>query len=282
MYTLVETCCGSAALTLHLLGARRPLVPYQGGKWRVRRHLAAVLRERGFEGPPREVVHTDPGPWGIAAGAVVDPALRPGVIALLDAWTAVDPREVYDGLHGGAVPADRAAFTAQYLFLQRLSYSGKAVGIRDGRWSSPGFNTSSAYGLPGTPRFGPVLPMLPSLVRVLRGYDALQAVSVRSDRNPAPEPPARCEDTVVYIDPPYARSTAYPNGDLSRAEVARLAQVWARAGAFVVVSEGEPIDALVEVGWKASRLAEGRDDTSPFRGKQHEWVTVSPDGRAGA
>lgn len=276
-YSLVETCCGSAALTLHLLGARRPLVPYQGGKWRVRRQLADVLRQRGFEGAPARVVLTDPGPWGVAAGAVVDGATRANVIDRLVALGERDAREVFATLRDAFVPADPAAFAAEYLFLQRLSYSGKAVGVRDGRWRSPGFNTSSAYGLPGTDRFGAVRPMIPSLIAVLRAYGTLASSEVESARRTAPEALARCEvPTVVYMDPPYAGSTAYPNGDLSRAEVARLAASWASAGALVVVSESEPIGPLVDRGWKALQLAFGREDTSPFRGKQHEWVTVSP------
>jgi len=276
-YTLVETCCGSAALTLHLLGARRPLLPYQGGKWRVRRELAEVLRQRGYHGAPSQVVLTDPGPWGIAAGAVVDGGVRERVIERLVAFAERDPREVYDALAGAAVPAERDAFAAEYLFLQRLSFSGKAVGVRDDRWISPGFNPSSAYGLAGTDRFGAVRPMIPSLIGVLRDYDSLAASVVDSHRREAADAPAPCTTpTVVYVDPPYAGSTAYPNGALSRPDVARLAASWADAGALVVVSEGEPVQPLVDRGWSPVRLVAGRDDTSPFRGKQHEWVTVSP------
>lgn len=275
LWSLVEPCCGSASLTLHLLGARRPLLPYQGSKWRFRAALGARIAAVVGAGAPREVALFDPGPWGIAAPTVLDPALRSGVAALLEDLAARDARAVYDALHQGPAPADPVAYTAQFLFLQRLAYSGKAVGVRDGRWSSPGFNTSSAYGLPGTDRFGAVRPMIPSLVRVLRGYRGLATPAVRGAQRgaPAPEGPVR-GPTLVYLDPPYQGSTRYPNGDLDRAAVVALARAWREAGATVVVSEAEALPELVSDGWSAELLTEGRGDTSPFRGKQQEWLTI--------
>ena len=79
----------------------------------------------------------------------------------------------------------------------------------------------------------------------------------------------------MYLDPPYVASTPYPGGSLSRADVIRLARAWRAAGAAVVVSEGEPIEALVADGWRAARIDAGRVDASRFRGKQPEWVTFT-------
>lgn len=270
-WTWVEPCCGSASIALALLGARRPLLPYQGSKWRFRERLLATV---GMPGSPDHVRLADAGPWGVAAPTVIDPVARAGVIARLEAFAARDARAVYDALHQGPVPADPIDATAQFLFLQRLAYSGKAVGDRDGRWVSPGFNTSSAYGLPGTERFGAVHPMIPSLIGVLRGYDLAPAI-VTGGRQPARAPTEPVDrPTVVYLDPPYAGSTAYPAGDLSRDEVVALAEAWRRAGARVLISESEPIDALIARGWRAAPLDPGRQDTSRFRGKQAEWLTI--------
>jgi hypothetical protein len=271
----VELCCGSAAMTLHLLGATRALLPYQGSKWRFRKAIVEVFEAHGFAGPPASVGLYDPGPWGVVVPVVLDPARRASVIAGLEALAAEDPRAVYERLHGGPVADDPVAFAVAYLFLQRLAFSGKAVGIREGCWSSPGFNTSSAYGLPGTERFGAVQPMVPSLVRVLRTYgDKLRQVPVEGGRRPAPMPEGPVSrPTLVYLDPPYAGSTRYPNGDLDRDGVVALASAWSEAGARVVISEGVPIAPL---GWPTVCLTRGRDDTSPFRGKQAEWLTVSP------
>jgi hypothetical protein len=47
-FHLVELCCGSAALTMHLLGKKKQqVVPYQGSKWKYRRELAQILADRG-------------------------------------------------------------------------------------------------------------------------------------------------------------------------------------------------------------------------------------------
>jgi hypothetical protein len=270
-WTLVEPCCGSAALSLHLLGARRPLLPYQGSKWRFRHAIGEVLRAHDVVGPPAEVRLTDVSAWGVAMGAVL--GQRAVVIERLRAFAAEDARTVYERLHGGPVPSDATAMSAEFLFLQRLSFSGKAVGIRGGCWASPGFNVSSAYGLAGTERFGAVKPMIPSLVSVLEGYD-LHPARVTSARRPAEPPAGPMDGAVVYLDPPYEGATLYPDGGLSRAEVAALAVAWQAAGALVLVSESAPVEELCRLGWRAVRLYEGRDDTSPFRGKQEEWLTV--------
>jgi len=276
-YTLVEPCAGSAALTLHLLGARRALLPYQGSKWRFRHALSECTEQLGFPGAPHRVILTDSGPWGRVLGVVLSHSKRKALITALEQLATEDPRDVFERLNGGACPRRRVEFAAQFLFLQRLAFSGKAVGIKAGRWASPGFNASSAYGLAATARFGKVNPMVPSLIRVLRGYDTqLADVEVRTWQRGAlrPLPGLSCTSTLVYIDPPYEGSTAYPNGSVSRDQVVTLARAWQAAGAAVIVSEGAPIgDGLV--GWRAQRLYRGREDTSPFRGKQAEWITFA-------
>ncbi len=275
----VEPCCGSAAIALALWGARRPLLPYQGSKWRYRRALQDQFLQAGFEGVPGLIELYDVGPWGIVAPTVLNRSARAGVVDQLTLMARLDPRSVYDQLHHHPVPRDSVTYSAQFLFLQRLAYSGKAVGDAGDRWSSPGFNTSSAYGLPGTERFGQVNPMIPSLIRVLQGYDAVSnsEPTVVGARCVASVPSERLDrSTLVYLDPPYQGSTAYPAGDLDRTGVVAIAEGWHGRGARVVISEAGPIPALVERGWTAQRLDAGRSDTSPFRGKQEEWITLSP------
>lgn len=198
-WRLIETCAGGAALTLHLTGAEDHLVPYQGGKWRYRRQLAQVLKERGFEGRPSSVCLIDSGPWGKAWQALGSG--RAAVLNHLVSFSLQDPKAVYDNLHGQPASGDLYLFAAEFLFLQRLSHSGKAVGLSaSGRWMSPGFNKTSAYGVAGTERFGAVAPMIPSLIRRLQTLD-LPEIEALHER-------ARClgasETTAVYIDPPYS------------------------------------------------------------------------------
>lgn len=217
----------------------------------------------------------DVGPWGTVAPTTLGPD-RHAVIDALVALDAEDARAVYDRLHRRSVPTDPIAYAAEFLFLQRLAYSGKAVGDAEGIWRSPGFNTSSAYGIAATDRFGQVKPMVPSLIGALRGYDALLPIPTTGVRGPAMPPTTSVERTLVYLDPPYANSTRYPMGNLDRPGLVALATAWHEAGATVVISEGEPVGELVALGWRQTLLDGGRKDTSRFRGKQAEWLTTSP------
>jgi hypothetical protein len=270
-YTLVEPCAGSAAFTLHLLGASRSLLPYQGSKWRFRHSLQAQAEALGFRGPPARVVLTDPGPWGQALRVVLDPVLRGELVDELRTFVRDDPRVVYERLHGSPISKEPVLFTAEFLFLQRLAFSGKAVGCQSGRWMSPGFNVSSAYGIPATERFGEVKPMVPSLIAVLGSYQ-LHPAEVEVRQEPAGPPADPQPHTLVYLDPPYVGSTSYPDGALTREAVVTLASAWREAGAAVMVSEqhGVPLPS-----WRREQLYAGRQDTSPFRGKQPEWLTYA-------
>lgn len=259
---------------LALLGATRPLLPYQGSKWRFRDRLLERFAAAGFSGVPRRLRFDDVGPWGEVVRTVLRERLD--VVGQLEGLAAEDPREVYERLQRRPVATVPATYAAEFLFLQRLAYSGKAVGDPGGCWSSPGFNASSAYGIRATDRFGEVKPMVPSLLRVLRSYAELPRKRIAGRRGPARPPPRPVErPTLVYLDPPYVRSTRYPMGDLDRDGVVRLAERWRQAGAVVFVSEGEAIDELVQRGWTAELLDGGRNDTSRFRGKQQEWITWS-------
>lgn len=273
-YTLVEPCSGSAAFTLHLLGATRSILPYQGSKWRFRRGLQERAEALGFRGCPARVVLTDPGPWGRTLGVILEPTSRAALIARLQALADEDARTVFERLQGATTATDDVGFASEFLFLQRLSFSGKAVGTREGCWVSPGFNTSSAYGLAATDRFGKVNPMVPSLIKVLESYHSrLAPVTADVQCIPAAAPTALDGPTLVYLDPPYIGSTAYPDGQMDRDAVVALAEAWAGLGAAVMISEQHGLPLLF---WQRERLSRGRDDTSPFRGKQQEWLTFTP------
>lgn len=280
-YTLVEPCAGSIALTLHLLGARERILPYQGTKWRFREALAEMVRLMGGHGPPRKVVLSDPGPWGRTAPALLKPDVRKQILKHLELMASNDPRHMYDTLQGRATPLELAPFAAEHLYLQRLAFSGKAVGTRDDRWYSPGFNKTSGYGLEkrvsedGELVFGEVNPMIPVLHRILSGYDLypVEVVSVHGEAVYPPEDGKLRGNVVVYIDPPYDGVTGYPDGGMDRYEVVDLACAWAYSGASVIVSEKEPIRELQNLCWSSKRLYAGRNDTSPFRGQHEEWIT---------
>jgi len=295
-FALVELCAGSAALTLHLLGMRRQLVPYQGSKWKLRKGLGQILQDRDHT-ELSAVFLNDLGPWGCTWQALSDPEQLEWVIAHVRTMDLEKPhiRAHYDRLHKEPIPIPMqnamARFAAEHLFLQRLSINGKAVGtsLREGRecWNSPGFNGTSAHGTAAKASFGAVKPMIPALIRQLEFLRTLTwpkvTISTQQD--------ARTTSTwgdlnvqllagllpcVVLLDPNYIDSTGYPNGTLSREKVIAIARTWERCAATVLICEAEPIAELVADGWETRCLREPPADTKPFQSKKAEWVTISP------
>lgn len=69
---------------------------------------------------------------------------------------------------------------------------------------------------------------------------------------------------LVYLDPPYQGATGYPS-TCPRAEVLAIAEIWARHGARVVLSEAVGLAADLGAGWSQVELTQGR---------KPEWATV--------
>jgi len=277
-WTLIEPCCGTAALTLHLIGAKRHIVPCQGSKWRHRKEIELIVRHLGFDGPPAGVHLHDVGPFGITMPAVLSTPMRTEIIDDLNRFmNAPGGLEVcFNRLQHSKVPPSLVWFAAEHLFLQRLSFSGKAVGLREMCWVSPGFNKVSAYGTPATDKFGEVKPMLPSLIKTLESYDEFPSAGVVGSMVASVDPgDRRWDDTLVYLDPPYQGTTDYISGKMTRAELTDLARRWHASGAVVMVSEAEAVRELTALGWEAMMIHGGRDNASNFKGKQQEWVTCS-------
>lgn len=269
-YTLIEGCCGSAALTLHLCGIKKPLIPYQGSKWKYRNYLEKNLRSYGFHGKPDQVKLYDPGPWSQTLNALIKN--QDLVLDVLTDYNKNDPKNVFDSLQNQKVSKDLYEFAGEFLFLQRLSFSGKAVGCKNKIWKSPGFNKTSAYGVKKTSKFGEIKPMIPSIIKVLQDIKFNQIPLVDVGLNLG-YPKENVNHTVVYLDPPYHGSTKYPDGDLSRKEVVDLARAWAHAGARVIISEAEPIK---ELNWTNICLSSGSINQNSFKSKKEEWITISP------
>lgn len=267
MWEFWEPCCGSAAVSLGLLGSSRALLPYQGSKWRLRHQIIDLIRGCGFEGPPSRVYLTDaPGsPWTTTWDAL--PHDRGLVLGHLRSMAERDPHDLYRALNKCPLPDTGHRFAAEHLALQRLAFSGKAVGISESRWSSPGFNGTSAYGKAATDRFGPIRPMLPVLIQTIEELPDLGGIRAM---RPLPTDRRR----VVLIDPPYVTGTQYPGAVLPRPEVVSMAL---GCGAdLTIVCEGEPVQELVDLGWTAQQLSgPKRSGDSPFRGKNEEWITWS-------
>ena len=88
-------------------------------------------------------------------------------------------------------------------------------------------------------------------------------------------PPRLPEGVVCYMDPPYLDTTGYKH-DRPRAEVVRMARLWADAGATVCISEAEAIPELMADGWHAVEIsATRRGAKRTFSKQQAEWLTLS-------
>jgi hypothetical protein len=148
---------------------------------------------------------------------------------------AVDPREVA-----------RWCWLAQRSYRQGEIQSGGPVQIGDGgRWCQP---------LETSLHASPTLPA--SILPDARGI------------NPPQLPPG----SVVYIDPPYVNTTGYAH-DLGREAVCEIAERWASAGAWVVISEAEP---LAELGWHQVEITGERvGQKRTFSKQQREYLTMS-------
>lgn len=88
----------------------------------------------------------------------------------------------------------------------------------------------------------------------------------------AVDPPQLPPGSVVYIDPPYVNTTGYAH-DLGRDAVCEIAERWASAGAWVVISEAEP---LAELGWHQVEITGERvGQKRTFSKQQREYLTMS-------
>lgn len=270
----VESCAGGAAVALHLHGAKRALMPYQGSKWTYRKAIAALYEEMGFPGRPEQTFLNDPGPWHIAHQGLLEK--RESVLGALGVYANGDPRGIYTSLLGDSLCASPALNAADFLFLQRLAYNCKAVTVREGRWVSPGFNPTSAYGTPATERFGAVRPMVPSLIKTIEALPpAWNSSNVHVSSDSAEDFLVSADVPVLYyIDPPYEGTTGYGHS-FERHKVLDHAERLAFQGHAVVISEAERLDRVLGHGWEARQIAGPSDSGSPFKSKKPEWLTYT-------
>lgn len=258
-----EPCCGTAAVSMHLCGATENIVSYQGNKWRLRHEVERVIREAaGVKGPPAGVRLFDRGPWGRVADILRTTAGRHAVARRLeDMIRGKTPRQVYDALRGRRTPDDGYLYAAEFLFLQRIAFGGKAVHDRPGAWKTAGYNRDSAEGSDrGT--FGVIKPQVPRMIDRLRR--ATWTIPRLSSAGPM----------VVYFDPPYLGTTGY-GFTMSRGKLVTKALRAKETASCVLVSEAEPIGELVDLGWSFTELnlnTSGKRHNQPAR---REFITWS-------
>lgn len=256
---LAELCCGSAAVSLALVGGEscRPPVSYQGSK---RGYAAAVLAALDLvpgQGAA-EVWLNDPGPWAVVWAALADVERRAEVARIIRGWVGEEPRALWERLRvevGG--PGETPGDVAAWLWTHLRSYQQRG----------PQYGFRPALHPYGSLNYQPKDPA--PAIEALPGPDGLSVT--RADALTL-LPPPDASRWVLYLDPPYANTTGYAH-DLPRSAVLEVALRWAAAGARVAVSEAEPLPLP---GWHAVEITRfRRGPTRTFSAQQAEWLTLS-------
>jgi len=229
-------------------------------------YAAAILRCLGLRsgsGAARYLLCEPDDGCRLLLTSYTDADLRSKAAEIIANWADQDPRQLWQRLRAEgpvkAPPADPRE-------VARWCYLGSAS-FRRGHPES-GFRDDTAALEKGT-RWGctnqchlvaPALLSTPTL-----------PASILPDARDI-DPPQLPPGSVVYIDPPYVNTTGYAH-DLGREAVCELAERWASAGAWVVLSEAEP---LAELGWHQVEITGERvGQKRTFSKQQREYLTMS-------
>jgi hypothetical protein len=250
-----ELCAGTAALSLRLHGGKnaRPPVSRMGNK---QGYASAILRTLGLRsgsGAARYLLCEPDDGCRLLLTSYTDAELRSKAAEIIRGWKDEDPRALWERLRAeGPVkspPVDPRE-VARWCWVQRRSAHAKGDGYHGGNDTHKISETAPA----------PALSTLPTL-----------PASILPDAR-AVDPPQLPPGSVVYIDPPYVNTTGYAH-DLGRDAVCELAERWASAGAWVVISEAEP---LAELGWNHVEITGERiGQKRTFSKQQREYLTMS-------
>jgi hypothetical protein len=258
-----ELCAGTAAISLRLHGGRnaRPPVSRMGNK---QGYAAAILRCMGLRsgsGAARYLWCEPDDGCRLLLTSYTDADLRSKTAAIIANWADQDPRQLWERLRAeGPVKMFTGRELGRRILLSEWTIN-ECIG-----WSYCGPGKVSASGIkPFAARW-----TTPVLAARLSALPTLPA-SILPDAR-AVDPPQLPPGSVVYIDPPYVNTTGYAH-DLGRDAVCEIAERWASAGAWVVISEAEP---LAELGWHQVEITgERAGQKRRFSKKQREYLTMN-------
>jgi hypothetical protein len=273
---MVELCAGTAALSLRLQGGRhaRPPVSRQGSK---QGYAGAILRALGLrsgQGAERYLwCEPDPG-CRLLLLSYTDKDLRDKAAEVIRGWKDEDPRALWERLRAeGPVKEPEPREVARWLTV--LGWSQQR---EPDRLYEPGQRQDPAKsGIGNIDSLGRHWGVSDQawIAGRLDGCSTLPA-SILPDARPL-QPASLPPGTVAYIDPPYLGhlgqepTTGYGHA-LSRDEVCTMAEKWASAGAWVVISESAP---LVELsGWHSCEITGERiGQKRTFSKQKREFLT---------
>ena len=264
-----ELCAGTAALSLRLHGGKnaRPPVSRMGNKQGYASAILRCLGLRSGSGAARYLLCEPDDGCRLLLTSYTDADLRNKAAAIIRGWgdAGEDPRALWERLRAEgpvkAPPVDPRE-VARWCHLTCQAYDTAKAG-REG-WAAGGCflyahkdTEQLRYPPEGTAARLSALPTLPA--------------SILPDAR-AVDPPQLPPGSVVYIDPPYVNTTGYAH-DLGRDAVCEIAERWASAGAWVVISEAEP---LAELGWHQVEITGERvGQKRTFSKQQREYLTMS-------
>lgn len=258
----VELCAGLAAVSVRLQGGRhaRPPVSRMGNKAGYATAILAAMGLRPGQGAERFLwCEPDPGCRALLT-AYTDPALMREAADIIRGWKDEEPRALWERLRAeGPIREATGAEVARWVWVHGRSIAGLGTGYLE---------TESERGDVRRAR-----GMRPENFADRLGRTGLIDGAVATGDARIIDPSTLPPGTVVYIDPPYAGTTGY-GCDLPRAEVVRLARLWSEAGALVVISEAEPVEALR--GWPTVEITgERRGQKRTWSKQQREWLTMN-------
>lgn len=256
----VELCAGTAAVSLRLQGGRRcrPPVSRMGAKTGYASEILALFGLTAGRGADAYLWCEPDDGARVLLQALPQPDVLKEAAAILRGWSSEDSKTLWDSLRDeGAPKGVDGREVARWQFLLGSMWVHK----QDGR---PMSGWQWCEDKPGVQDHARRLEVVPTFQKVVVNDDARKVI-----------PEMVTTGTVCLIDPPYAGTTGYTH-DLSRDGVIRLARMWDDAGAFVGVCEQTPIQELINLGWHAVNLTNGRDGNKrTFSKQQEEWVTLS-------
>lgn len=230
-----DLCCGSGAVSIELIN-------------------------RGF--PVSMIKMLDAGPWGIFWESISKRTFSVDKFRKICGEIPSDLKEVRGFMEKASERPVNEDAKYWYLLLQAAAFGGKAIWIKDGKWQNCTFRS---YWLPTATsnRRSPVNPMMPMpstlISRVERIVEEMKDVKAANfDINRA-----KLQEGVVYVDPPYSKTTKY-GFDF---DVVGFAT---RQSLKIFVSEGKPLSErsyLISSGMKKGGI-------SGERSKEHEeWLS---------
>ena len=266
----VELCAGSFAVGLRLIGGKhaRPPVAYTGSKLGYGSSVLSAFGLHSGQGADAVMI-CEPGPWAHAWAALSNDEARAGVVARLRTWVDEDPFELWTRLL--AEPPNQGDLVwsvSRWLWLLARSYCSTPVA-----WDATKASYAPDESANGVKVWGATtIPQLIERVAALPSSWPNTAI-FNGEADTMPEPEQCPPGTFVYIDPPYAGTSKLYDNEFAREDVIATAKRWAKAGAFVGISEGEPLE--IE-GWHHYEITHvRRSQKRQFSKQQREWLTLS-------